>query len=188
MNTLNSNSNEAVSGSLGRKSRVRRMSVAESGVDLLHPPTGLTEREAGILAEARAIWLRCAAKGGVALESPRAVREYLISLLACQERELFVMVALDNRHRLIASDILFAGTIDGSSVHPREVVKCALRHNAAAVIFSHNHPSGVAEASQADELITLRLRDALGLVDIRVLDHLIVGAGHAVPFAERGLL
>jgi DNA repair protein RadC len=98
------------------------------------------------------------------------------------------MVALDNRHRLIASDILFAGTIDGSSVHPREVVKCALRHNAAAVIFSHNHPSGVAEASQADELITLRLRDALGLVDIRVLDHLIVGAGHAVSFAERGLL
>ncbi len=73
-------------------------------------------------------------------------------------------------------------------MHPREVVKCALRNNAAAVIFSHNHPSGVAEASQADELITLRLRDALGLVDIRVLDHLIVGAGHAVSFAERGLL
>ncbi len=188
MNTLKSNLNEAVSGSRVRKSRVRRMSVAESGVDLLHPPAGLTEREAGILAEARAIWLRCAASGGVALESPRSVREYLISLLACQERELFVMVALDNRHRLIASDILFAGTIDGSSVHPREVVKCALRHNAAAVIFSHNHPSGVAEASQADELITLRLRDALGLVDIRVLDHLIVGAGHAVSFAERGLL
>jgi DNA repair protein RadC len=154
----------------------------------LHPPAGLTEREVGILVEARAIWLRCAANRGVAMESPRAVRDYLISLLAFQERELFVMVTLDNRHRLIASDVLFAGTIDGSSVHPREVVKCALRHNAAAVIFSHNHPSGVAEASQADELITLRLRDALGLVDIRVLDHLIVGAGHSVSFAERGLL
>ena len=188
MNTLTSKSNEADSVTRVRKTRVRRASVVESGVDLLHPPSGLTEREARILAEARTIWLRCAANGGVALESPRAVREYLISLLAFQERELFVMVALDNRHRLIASDILFAGTIDGSSVHPREVVKCALRHNAAAVIFSHNHPSGVAEASQADELITLRLRDALALVDIRVLDHLIVGAGHAVSFAERGVL
>ena len=85
-------------------------------------------------------------------------------MLVPQERELFIVLTLDNRHRLIASDILFAGTIDGASVHPREVVKCALRHNAAAVIFAHNHPSGVAEASQADELITRRLRDALAPV------------------------
>ena len=109
--------------------------------------------------------------------SPSATREYLTTLLALEERELFLMLALDNRHRIVASEILFAGTIDGASVHPREVVKCALRHNATAVILSHNHPSGVAEPSQADELITTRLRDALALVDIRVLDHFIVGAG-----------
>lgn len=188
MNTLNSNSVDGGSVTRVRKTRVRRASVVESGADLLHPSLALTEQEACIVEQARAIWLRCASSGGVALESPRAVRDYLISLLAFQEREVFVMVSLDNRHRLIASDILFAGTIDGSSVHPREVVKCALRNNASAVVFSHNHPSGVAEPSQADELITLRLKDALGLVDIRVLDHLIVGAGRAVSFAERGLL
>jgi DNA repair protein RadC len=188
MTTIKSNSNDAGPVVCVGKTRVRRAAVVESGIELLHPSLALTEQEACIVEQARAIWLRCAARGSVALESPRAVRDYLISLLAFQEREVFVMVSLDNRHRLIASDVLFAGTIDGSSVHPREVVKCALRHNASAVVFSHNHPSGVAEPSQADELITLRLKDALGLVDIRVLDHLIVGAGHAVSFAERGLL
>jgi DNA repair protein RadC len=171
-----------------RKSGARRRKPVQSGIDLLQDNPRLSADEARILAEARAILLRLAATSGVCLNAPSATREYLKTMLAPQERELFLVLALDNRHRLIASDILFAGTIDGASVHPREVVKCALRHNAAAVIFAHNHPSGVAEASQADELITRRLRDALALVDIRTLDHLVVGAGQTLSFAERGLL
>jgi DNA repair protein RadC len=171
-----------------RKSRPRRIPPIESGADLLHPNAGLSLEEVQVLAQARAILLRIAGKPGVSLSAPSATREYLKTLLAPQERELFLVLALDNRHRVIASEILFAGTIDGASVHPREVVKCALRHNAAAVIFSHNHPSGVAEPSQADELITKRLRDALALVDIRVLDHFVIGAGSTCSFAERGLL
>ena len=95
---------------------------------------------------------------------------------------------LDNRHHLLAFVELFRGTIDGAAVHPREVVKEALKHNAAAVILAHNHPSGIAEASQADRLITQRLREALQLVDIRVLDHLIVAADRILSFAESGLL
>jgi DNA repair protein RadC len=108
--------------------------------------------------------------------------------LANREFETFCLIYLDNRHRLIACEDLFRGTIDGASVHPREVVKEALKHNAAAVILAHNHPSGVAEPSHADELITRRLREALALVDIRVLDHLIVAVGATVSFAELGLL
>lgn len=171
-----------------KRKRTRRRAVIEAGTVLLQPPAGLTEEDARVLAQARAILLKSVAAAGPALAAPASVREYLVTLLAHQERELFVVVALDNRHRVLASDILFAGTIDGASVHPREVVKCALRHNAAAVIFAHNHPSGVAEASQADELITRRLRDALSLIDIRVLDHFVVGGGQALSFAERGLL
>ena len=101
---------------------------------------------------------------------------------------MFCCLHLDNRHRLIAFDELFRGTIDGASVHPREVVKQALARNAAAVILAHNHPSGVAEPSQADELITHRLKEALALVDIRLLDHVIVGDGSCLSFAEKGLI
>ena len=122
------------------------------------------------------------------LANPRTVREYLSLHYAGQEREVFGVLFLDNRHRLIRFDEVFHGTIDGASVHPREVVKLALARNAAAVILAHNHPSGVAEPSQADELITNRLRDALALVDIRVLDHVVVGGTTVVSFAERGLL
>jgi len=104
------------------------------------------------------------------------------------EHEVFACLYLDNRNRVTACKELFRGTIDGSSVHPREVVKEALAHNAAAVILVHNHPSGVAEPSQADELITRRLKQSLSLVDIRVLDHLIVGDATVESFAERGLL
>jgi DNA repair protein RadC len=171
-----------------RRSGPRRKPPIESGADLLQPNASLSSEEAHVLAQARAILLRIAGRAGVSLSAPCATREYLKTLLAPQERELFLVLALDNRHRVIASEILFAGTIDGASVHPREVVKCALRHNAAAVIFSHNHPSGVAEPSQADEVITKRLRDALALVDIRVLDHFVIGAGSTCSFAERGLL
>ncbi|MFO7306422.1 MAG: DNA repair protein RadC [Gammaproteobacteria bacterium] len=125
---------------------------------------------------------------GPTLANPHATREFLRARLRDLQHEVFCCVYLDNRHRVIAFEELFRGTIDGASVHPREVVKRALAHNAAALILAHNHPSGLAEPSQADELITRRLKDALALVDIRVLDHLIVGDGTCESFAERGLL
>ena len=127
-------------------------------------------------------------KVGPALDSPDVARAFLLAQLRDRPYEIFCCIHLDVRHRLIAFEELFRGTIDGASVHPREVVKAALARNAAAVILAHNHPSGVAEPSQADELITTRLRDALALVDIRVLDHLVIGDGRCVSFAERGLL
>jgi DNA repair protein RadC len=125
---------------------------------------------------------------GPALANPRATREFLRSRLRDLDHELFCCLFLDNRHRVISFDEVFRGTIDGASVHPRDVVKLALSRNAAAVILAHNHPSGIAEPSQADELITGRLREALALVDIRVLDHIVVGDAACVSFAERGLL
>jgi DNA repair protein RadC len=125
---------------------------------------------------------------GPPLDSPQATRDFLIRRLRDSPHELFCCLHLDNRHRLIAFDELFRGTIDGASVHPREVVKQALARNAAAVILAHNHPSGIAEPSQADELVTRRLREALQLVDIRVLDHMIVADNGCLSFAERGLM
>jgi len=125
---------------------------------------------------------------GPALANPRATREFLRTRLRDLDHELFCCLFLDNRHRVISFDEVFRGTIDGASVHPRDVVKLALARNAAAVILAHNHPSGIAEPSQADELITSRLREALALVDIRVLDHIVVGDGACVSFAERGLI
>jgi len=129
-----------------------------------------------------------ALRSGPPLQSPAATREFLVARLRDTPHELFCCLHLDNRHRLIAFEELFRGTIDGASVHPREVVKQALARNAAAVILVHNHPSGVAEPSHADELITRRLREALQLVDIRVLDHLIVADNGCLSFAERGLI
>jgi DNA repair protein RadC len=129
-----------------------------------------------------------ALRTGPVLQSPAATREFLIARLRDTPHELFCCLHLDNRHRLIAFEELFRGTIDGASVHPREVVKQALAHNAAAMILAHNHPSGVAEPSRADELITRRLREALQLVDIPVLDHLIVAGNACVSLAERGVL
>jgi len=125
---------------------------------------------------------------GDSLTSPQASRDYLLSQLRDSPHEIFACLFLDNRHRVIVFEPLFRGTIDGANVYPREVVKAALKHNAAAVILAHNHPSGVAEPSQADESITQRLKQALALVDIRVLDHIIVGDGITVSLAERGLL
>jgi DNA repair protein RadC len=125
---------------------------------------------------------------GAPLTDPEATRRFLIGKLRDLPHEVFACLYLDNRHRVIAFEELFRGTLDGASVHPREVVKATLRHNAAALILAHNHPSGVAEPSDADRLITRRLREALGLVDVRVLDHFVVGDGYAVSFAERGWL
>jgi len=140
-----------------------------------------------ILAMARALINRRFARGR-ALVSPEVSKDFLMLKLARLEHEVFCCLYLDNRHRVIGFEPLFRGTIDGASVYPREVVKRALQVNAAALIFAHNHPSGSAEPSEADRHITQRLKQALALVDIRVLDHFIIGEGNAFSFAERGLL
>lgn len=124
---------------------------------------------------------------GDALCSPVDTRRYLSAELRSCTQEVFACLFLDNRNRVLCFEKMFYGTIDGASVYPREVVRMALAHNAAAVIFAHNHPSGVAEPSSADRQITQRLKDALALIDVRVLDHVIVG-DEVVSFAERGLL
>ena len=123
-------------------------------------------------------------RSAAALSSPDAVRDYLRLLLHDREHEVFVCVYLDAQHRVIAYDELFRGTLNQTSVYPREVVKAALACNAAAVIFAHNHPSGVAEPSRADELLTQALKQALALVDVKVLDHFVVAGAGAVSFAE----
>lgn len=125
---------------------------------------------------------------GPALLNPQATRDFLRLRFDDLQHEVFSCLYLDNRHRVIAFEELFRGTIDGANVHPREVVKRVMAHNASAVIFAHNHPSGVAEPSHADQLITRRLKDALALIDVRVLDHLVVGGDVVESFAERGLL
>jgi DNA repair protein RadC len=129
-----------------------------------------------------------APRRGVTFDSPANARKYLPAMLGALEHEVFCIAHLDNRNRLIAFEEMFRGTIDGASVHPREVVKSVLRHNAAAVVLVHNHPSGIDEPSQADELITRRLREALALIDVRILDHFIVAADKVMSFAERGLI
>ncbi|MGK2895352.1 RadC family protein [Klebsiella michiganensis] len=125
---------------------------------------------------------------GAAFTSTTAVRDWLRLQLATLEREEFVVLFLDNQHRLLAHDTLFTGTINHTQVHPREVVKAALRHNSAALIVAHSHPSGLAEPSQADRQITERLKQALDLVGIHLLDHLVVGGMDVVSFSERGWL
>jgi DNA repair protein RadC len=125
---------------------------------------------------------------GDALNSPGAVRDYLQLLLGGRQQEVFLVLFLDTQHRVIAFEELFHGTLGQTSVYPREVVKRALSHNAAAVILAHNHPSGVAEPSQSDRLLTDALKQALGLVDVRVLDHFVVAVGQTLSFAERGLM
>lgn len=123
-----------------------------------------------------------------ALESPQAVRDYLKAQLRHEPHEVFGCLFLDSRHRVLAFEALFQGSIDGASVYPRQVVKRALAHNAAALILVHNHPSGVAEPSQADRLLTERLKEALGLIEVRVLDHFVVGEGEPQSLAELGWL
>ena len=124
---------------------------------------------------------------GEPLSSPSITRQFLSQKLRDYTHEVFAVLFLDQRHRVICFEELFRGTIDNASVYPREVVRQTLFHNAAAVIFAHNHPSGIAEPSQADQHITRRLQDALALIDVRVLDHFVVG-DQVVSFAERGLL
>ncbi|EPN2805996.1 RadC family protein [Serratia marcescens] len=148
----------------------------------LAPTDQQTVREALTLLECQ---LR---EPGAAFTSTTAVRDWLRLHLATLEREEFVVLFLDNQHRLLTHETLFTGTINHTQAHPREVVKAGLKHNSAALIVAHSHPSGLAEPSQADRQITERLKQALDLVGIRLLDHLVVGGMDVVSFSERGWL
>jgi DNA repair protein RadC len=130
--------------------------------------------------------LECKLRRGTPLGCPADTRRFLTARLRRHEHEVFACLFLDNRHRLICFEELFRGTVNGASVYPREIAKRGLHHNAAAIIIAHNHPSGVAEPSQADRAITARIRDAMALIDVRLMDHFVVGDGQIVSFAERG--
>ena len=123
-----------------------------------------------------------------ALCNPADVSDYLKLYFAGTEREIFTVLLLDNLHQVIHCEDLFKGTIDGASVYPREVVKLVLKHNAAAIIFAHNHPSGTPEPSEADKKITIKMKEALETIDVRVLDHIVIGWNNSTSFAERGYL
>ena len=154
------------------------------------PAPYLVEKISGdenIIAQALAI-LKSRMHTGPQLTSPSAVRDYLRLSIGALEYESFVAVFLDSQNRLISCEEMFRGTLTQASVYPREVVKAALKHNAAGVIFAHNHPSGTPEPSRADELLTQALKQALALVDVKVLDHFVVTLGGLTSFAERGLL
>ena len=159
--------------------------------EAVFPEADMAERmhEDAILAQAKGI-LAKRIRREVLFEasSPAAVRDHLMLHTAEQEYESFRVLFLDAQHRLIADDVMFVGTLTQTSVYPREIVKRALRYNAAAVILSHNHPSGVAEPSRADESLTRGLTNALALIDVRILDHIIVAGTRTLSFAESGLL
>ncbi|WP_439413185.1 RadC family protein [Enterobacter ludwigii] len=150
--------------------------------------TGLPASAQQTIREALALLARQLREPGTPFTSSNAVRDWLRLNLATLEREALSVLWLDNQHRLIAHDTLFLGTINTITVHPREVVRAGLKHNAAAAVLAHNHPSGEAEPSKADQRITERLQQALDLVDIRLLDHLVVGGMETISFAERGWL
>lgn len=154
------------------------------------PAEDIYAAEQRIISDALAILERRLSRKSnrVALTNPRDTGDYLKLQLADRLSECFSVLWLDNRHRVLAFEELFQGTVDGCSVHAREVVRAALRHNACAVVFAHNHPSGVAEPSAADRAITRELRDALQLVGVRTLDHVVIGAGEPVSMAARGLM
>ncbi len=150
--------------------------------------TQTREQENIVIEHALAILDQRMFRHGEALISPRDSAAFQKLKLGGYQWEVFGVLFLDNRHRVLAFEEMFRGTLDGASVHPREVVRAALNHNAAAVILSHNHPSGVAEPSAADRNITRQLRDALQLIGVRVLDHLVIGAGEPTSMAARGLI
>lgn len=155
-----------------------------------YTPRNLTDTisEGEVLAKALEILKNRLRKPGEAMTSPQSVKDYLTIKLAELEHEVFFTLWLDGQHRVIQFGSMFRGTMNQTSVYPREVVKEALRLNAGAVIFAHNHPSGMPEPSRADEMLTKTLQEALALVDVKVLDHIIVGGTHTVSFAERGLI
>jgi DNA repair protein RadC len=153
---------------------------------LLNPTQEYLDND--IVCQALGILERRMTVAGTALGDPSSVKAYLQLKLAELEHEVFVCLFLDAQHRIIAYEEMFRGTINQTSVYPREVVKAALAHNASAIIFAHNHPSGSAEPSRSDEIITQSLKGALSLVDVRTLDHVIVGKSQTMSFAERGLI
>ena len=152
------------------------------------PPEYVVRTDDAIIKHALSILEGRLRKPGVGFTSPSLARDYLTLKLAELEHELFVCLWLDAQNRLIEYSELFRGTLTQTSIYPREVVKDAMRLNAAAVIFSHNHPSGLPEPSRADEALTMTLKQALDLIDVKVLDHIIIGGMSKVSFAERGLL
>lgn len=149
------------------------------------PASTISRRENALIARAAAI-LQKRLVGGEPLSSPEAATEFLRMRLANQDREMFLLILLDSRHRAIAAEVVFMGTIDGAEVHPRVVARLALQHNAAAVICAHNHPSQNPEPSAADRAVTARLKQALALLDIRLLDHFVVTATACTSLAARG--
>jgi DNA repair protein RadC len=184
---------------IGSKDLARRLLRRFGGLHpLLHTETALLTTEPGVggarsalllaLPELARRYFEGSLPVGKAIRSPADTQAFLHAKIRHLGHEMFCCLYLDNRHRILRFDQLFRGTIDGTSVYPREVVKEALAINAAAVILAHNHPSGVAEPSQADERITRRLKSALELVDIRLLDHLIIGNAETTSLASRGLL
>jgi DNA repair protein RadC len=155
---------------------------------LKQTPNGLTPvSDTAVIQAALSILANKVTKGSV-LASPQAVRQFLIARLSDAQHEIFSILLLDKRHRLIDFVEISRGTIDGASVWPREICKLVLARNAAACIISHQHPSGIAEPSPSDELITTRLKEALALIDVRLLDHILCAGGTSISFAERGLL
>lgn len=150
--------------------------------------TGLSPEEQSIVQQALAILEHQLRQPGVSFLSSDDTRDWLRLKMAALEREEFIVLFLDNQHRLLACETLFTGTINHTEVYPREIVKAALRYNAAAVILAHNHPSGIPEPSKADRLITSNLQSTLLLVDVRVLDHFVVGHREIISFSERGWL
>ncbi len=167
-------------------SRPLRSAGADRFADLA--PQDLTPAETDSLIRLALAALADRHRPGVALGSPEDTRAYLRLAVGDRRNEVFGCLFLDNRHRIRAVEELFQGTIDGATIHPREVLVAVLRHNAAAVVLFHNHPSGVAEPSHADEAITRRLRDLLSQIDVRVLDHVVVTTQESISFAESGLL
>ena len=149
---------------------------------------GKTEKENATIEKALQILKSRIKERGDFMEKPADVENFLKIQFSEMEYEAFSVIFLDNQHRLIAFEEMFKGTINGSSVHPREVMKAALKHNAAAVILSHNHPSGIATPSSADKQITKILVDAMELIDVRILDHIIIGDGDSFKFSEAGYI
>ena len=152
------------------------------------PEEGVSHQKCAVAKELVRRFLEEELQHGDALNSPGAVRDYLKLLLNAHEHEIFVVIFLDARNQVIATEEMFRGTLTQTSVYPREVVKAALKHNAASVILAHNHPSGVPEPSQSDRLLTDTLKQALSLVEVRVLDHFIVAGTQTLSLAEQGLM
>lgn len=168
--------------------RTRKSAVAsETQAAYSVTPSKLTEEDNAIIADALQRIDKVFSTGDV-LTDPARAGEYIKLRVGALSREHFFVLFLDTRHRLLAAETLFMGTIDGAEVHPREVARRALELNAAAIILGHNHPSGSAEPSAADRAVTTRLKQALALVDIRILDHFVVGQGSPVSMASRGLI